>query len=90
MDGQTVIFTIKCNVNDMFFLHGHLLATLVSASLRFALSFLSVRQQQCLAGCFQLHCKYCLKAIVIPVYIQIVLNKWSAMLQYPFVSVATI
>jgi hypothetical protein len=39
---------------------------------------------------FQLHCKYWLKAIVIPVYIQIVFNKWSAMLQYPFISVATI
>jgi hypothetical protein len=33
MDGRTVIFAIKCNVNDMLFLHGHLLAMLVSASL---------------------------------------------------------
>jgi hypothetical protein len=33
---------------------------------------------------------YWLKAIVIPVYIHIVFNKWLAMLQYPFVSVATI
>ena len=74
----------------MCFLHGHLLAMLVSASLLFALSFLSVGQQQHLAGCFQLHCKYWLKAIVIAVYIQIVLNKWLAMLQYPFISVATI
>jgi hypothetical protein len=90
MDGQTVIFTIKCNVNDMFFMHGHLLMMLVSASLLFALSFLLVGQQQCLAGCFQLDCKYWLNAIVIPVYIQIVLNKWSTTLQYPFVSVATI
>jgi hypothetical protein len=89
MDGKTVIFAINCNVNDMLFLHGHLLMTLVSASLLFALSFLSVGHQQHLAGCFQLHCKYWLKSIVIPVYIQIVLNKWSAMLQYPFVSVAT-
>ncbi len=75
--GQTVIFAIKCNVNDVLILHGHLLVMLVSASLLFAL-------------CFQLHCKYWLKAIVIPVYIQIVLNKWLAMLQYPFVSVAII
>jgi hypothetical protein len=90
MDGRTVIFTIKCNVNDMFFMHGHLLMMLVSASLLFALSFLLVGQQQCLAGCFQLDCKYWLNAIVIPVYIQIVLNKWSTTLQYPFVSVATI
>jgi hypothetical protein len=53
MDGQTVIFAIKCNVNDMFFLHGpHLLAMLVSASLLFALSFFLVGQQQHLAGCF--------------------------------------
>jgi hypothetical protein len=42
MDERTVIFTMKCNINDMFFLHGHLLAKLVSASLLFALSFLSV------------------------------------------------
>jgi hypothetical protein len=74
----------------MFFLHGHLLAMLVSASLLFARSFLLVGQQQHLAGCFQLDCKYWLKAIVIPVYIQIVLNKWLATLQYPFISVATI
>jgi hypothetical protein len=40
MAGQTVIFAIKCNVNDMLFLHGHLLAMLVSASLLFAVSFL--------------------------------------------------
>jgi hypothetical protein len=90
MDGQTVILTIKCNVHDMLFLHGHLLVTLVSESLLFAVSFHSVGQQHTLSGCFQLHCKYWLKAIVIPVYIQIVLNKWSAMLQYLFVSVATI
>jgi hypothetical protein len=89
MDGQTVIFTIKCNVNDMLFLHGYL-AMLISASLLFALSFLLVGQQQSLSGCFQLHCKYWLKAIVIPVYIQIVLSNWLAMLQYPFVSVGTI
>jgi hypothetical protein len=63
---------------------------LVTSSLLFALSFLLVGQQQHLPGCFQLHCKYWLKAIVIPVYIQIVLNKWLAMLQYPFVSVGTI
>jgi hypothetical protein len=74
----------------MLFPHGHLLAMPVSASLLFALSFLSIGQQQHLSRCFQLHCKYWLKAIVIPVYIQIVLNKWSATLQYPFVSVATI
>jgi hypothetical protein len=41
-----VILTIECNVHDMLFLHGHLLATLVSESLLFALSFLSVGQQQ--------------------------------------------
>jgi hypothetical protein len=52
MDGQTVIFAIKCNVNDMLFLNGHLLVMLVSASLLFALSFLLVGQQQSLAGCF--------------------------------------
>jgi hypothetical protein len=46
MDGQTVILAIKFNVHDMLFLHGHLLATLVSDSLLFALSFLSVGQQQ--------------------------------------------
>jgi hypothetical protein len=74
----------------MLFLHGHLLVMLVSESLLFALSFLSVGQQQHLSGCFQLHCEYWLEAIVIPVYIQIVLYKWSAMLQYSFVSVATI
>jgi hypothetical protein len=45
MDGQTVIWAIKCNVNDMLVLHGHLLSMLVSASLLFALSFLSVGQQ---------------------------------------------
>jgi hypothetical protein len=41
MDGQTVILTIKCNVHDMLFLHGHFLMMLVSESLLFALSFLS-------------------------------------------------
>jgi hypothetical protein len=46
MEGQTVIFAIICNVNDMLFLHGHLLVTLVSESLLFALSFLLVGQQQ--------------------------------------------
>jgi hypothetical protein len=46
MDGRTVILTIECNVHDMLFLHGHLLMTLVSESLLFALSFLSVGQQQ--------------------------------------------
>jgi hypothetical protein len=46
MDGQTVILSIKCNVHDMLFLHGHLLAMLVSESLLFALSFLLVGQQQ--------------------------------------------
>jgi hypothetical protein len=45
MDGQTVILAIECNVHDMLFLHGHLLAMLVSESLLFALSFLSVGQQ---------------------------------------------
>jgi hypothetical protein len=49
MDGQTVILAIKSNVHDMLFLHGHLLTMLVSESLLFALSFLSVRQQQHLA-----------------------------------------
>jgi hypothetical protein len=88
--GQTVIFAIKCNINDMLFLHDHLLVMLVCASLLFALSFLAVGQQQHLSQCFQLHCKYWLKAIIIPVYIQIVLNKWSAMLQYLFISVGTI
>jgi hypothetical protein len=88
MDGCTVIFTIKCNANDMLFLHGHLLAMLVIASLLFALPFLLVQQGHGLSGCFELHCKYWLKAIVIPVYIRIVFNKWLAMLQYPFVSVA--
>jgi hypothetical protein len=83
-------FAIKCNINDMLFLHGHLLMMLVSASLLFALLFLLVGQQQRLSGCFQIHCKYWLKAIVIPVYIEIVLHKWLAMLQYPFVCVATI
>jgi hypothetical protein len=43
IDGQTVIFAIKGNVNDMLILHGHLLATLVSAFLLFALPFLSVK-----------------------------------------------
>jgi hypothetical protein len=90
MDGGTVILAIKCNVHDMLFLHGHLRATLVSDSLLFALSFLSVGQQHRLSGCFQLHCKYWLEAIVIPVYIQIVVYKRLAMLQYPFVGVATI
>jgi hypothetical protein len=90
MDGCAVIFAIKCNVNDMLFLHGHLLAMLVIASLLFALPFLLVQQGHGLSGCFQLHCKYWLKAIVIQVYIQIVSNKWSAMLQYLFISVATI
>jgi hypothetical protein len=90
MDFQTVILAVKCNVHDMLFLHGHLLVTLVSESLLFALSFLLFGQQQHLSRCFQLHCKNWLKAIAIPVHIQIVLNKWSAMLQYPFVSVATI
>jgi hypothetical protein len=80
----------KCNVNDMLFLHVHLLAMLVIASLLFALPFCLFQQGQGLSQCFQLHCKYWLKAIVIPVYIQIVFNKWSAMLQYPFISVATI
>jgi hypothetical protein len=61
---------------------------LASESLLFALSILLVGQHH-LSGCFQLHCKYWLKAIVIPVHIQIVLKKWSATLQYPFVSVAT-
>jgi hypothetical protein len=42
MDGQTVILTIKCNVHDTIFLHGHLLATLVSESLLLGLSFLSM------------------------------------------------
>jgi hypothetical protein len=42
MDGPTVIFSIKCNVNEMLFLHGHLLMMLVIASLLFALHFLSV------------------------------------------------
>jgi hypothetical protein len=46
MDGRTVILAIKCNVHDMLFLHCHLLAMLVSESLLFALSFLSVGQQQ--------------------------------------------
>jgi hypothetical protein len=46
MDGQTVILTIKCNVHDILFLHGHLLVMLVSESLLFALSFLLVGQQQ--------------------------------------------
>jgi hypothetical protein len=46
MDDQTVILAIKCNVNDMLFVHSHLLVMLVSASLLFALSFLSVGQQQ--------------------------------------------
>jgi hypothetical protein len=46
MDGRTVILAMKCNVHDMLFLHGHLLVTLVSESLLFALSFLSVGQQQ--------------------------------------------
>jgi hypothetical protein len=46
MDGRTVILAIKCNVHDMLFLHGHLLVTLVCESLLFALSFLSVGQQQ--------------------------------------------
>jgi hypothetical protein len=69
MDGQTVIFAIKCNVNDMLFLHGHLLAMLVSASRLFALLFLLNGQQQRLSGCFQLHSKYWLKAIDIPVYV---------------------
>jgi hypothetical protein len=46
MDGQTVNFAIKCNINDMLFLHGHLLVILVSASLLFALSYLLVGQQQ--------------------------------------------
>jgi hypothetical protein len=41
--GQTVIFAIKCNVNDVLILHGHLLVMLVSASLLFALSLLSFR-----------------------------------------------
>jgi hypothetical protein len=45
MDGRTVILAIKCNVHDMLFLHGHLLVTLVSESLLFALSFISVEQQ---------------------------------------------
>jgi hypothetical protein len=45
MDGQTVILAIMCNVHDMLFLHGHLLVTLVSESLLFALSFLLVGQQ---------------------------------------------
>ncbi len=45
IDGQIVIFAIKCNVNDMLFMHGHLLAMLVIASLfLFALSPLSVGQ----------------------------------------------
>jgi hypothetical protein len=46
MDGQTVILAIKYNVHDMLFLHGHLLAMLVSESLLFALPFLSLGQQQ--------------------------------------------
>jgi hypothetical protein len=46
MDGQTVILAVKCNVHDMLFLHGHLLVMLVSELLLFALSFLSVGQQQ--------------------------------------------
>jgi hypothetical protein len=46
MDGRTVILAMKCYVHDMLFLHGHLLVTLVSESLLFALSFLSVGQQQ--------------------------------------------
>jgi hypothetical protein len=74
----------------MLFLHGHLLAMLVIASLLFAIPFLSVQHGHGLSGCFQLHCKYWLKAIVIPVYIQVVFNKWLTMLQYPFISVATI
>jgi hypothetical protein len=42
MDGPTVIFSIECNVNEMLFLHGHLLMMLVIASLLFALHFLLV------------------------------------------------
>jgi hypothetical protein len=45
MDGRTEILAVKCNVHDMLFLHGHLLVTLVSDSLLFALLFLSVGQQ---------------------------------------------
>jgi hypothetical protein len=74
----------------MLFLHGHLLVMLVIASLLFAIPFCSVQQGHGLSGCFQLNCKYWLTAIVIPVYIQIVFNKWLAMLKYPFISVATI
>jgi hypothetical protein len=42
MDGRRVILAIKCNVHDMLFLHGQLLAMLVSDPLLFALSFLLV------------------------------------------------
>jgi hypothetical protein len=42
MDGRTEILAIKCDVHDMLFLHGHLLVTLVSESLLFALSFILV------------------------------------------------
>jgi hypothetical protein len=42
MDGRTVILAVKCNVHDMLFLHGHLLAMLVSESLLLGLSSLSM------------------------------------------------
>jgi hypothetical protein len=45
IDGQTVVFAIKCNVKDMLFVNGILVAMLVIAPLLLVvLSFLSVQQ----------------------------------------------